>query len=307
VDQFEELFRYQDYAGREEAEAFVALLIQSAASREVPIYVTLTMRSEYLAGCALFDGLAEVMNAGQFLTPRMTREQCRIAIVEPARVCGVDIEEGLVNQLLNDVVDFAPWDDHDGGDQLNRIARRADQLPLLQHTLNRLWVRSVAARPLGPIALTLGDYWALGGLRGTIGNHANEILTGLGEKLRPTVEAVFRALTSGTSLADAVRRPTRFDDLVAICGGDREAVERVVEAFRAPGCNFLLPEIGVPLENGVFVDITHESLIRQWKQLTDWLEEEARAKQQWHRLIDAAASYFPAQKWMAERLSQNRA
>ena len=30
VDQFEELFRYQDYAGREEAEAFAALLLESA-------------------------------------------------------------------------------------------------------------------------------------------------------------------------------------------------------------------------------------------------------------------------------------
>ena len=30
IDQFEELFRYRDYAGREEVEAFVALLIESA-------------------------------------------------------------------------------------------------------------------------------------------------------------------------------------------------------------------------------------------------------------------------------------
>ena len=36
VDQFEELFRYQDYAGREEAEAFVALLLESAREKDVP-------------------------------------------------------------------------------------------------------------------------------------------------------------------------------------------------------------------------------------------------------------------------------
>src|SRR5262249_30051479 len=45
VDQFEELFRYQGYSGREEAEALVALLIESAHSEEFPIYVTITMRS----------------------------------------------------------------------------------------------------------------------------------------------------------------------------------------------------------------------------------------------------------------------
>src|SRR5258705_9872531 len=48
VDQFEELFRYQSYAGREEAEAFVALLLESAREMDARIYVTITMRSEYL-------------------------------------------------------------------------------------------------------------------------------------------------------------------------------------------------------------------------------------------------------------------
>ena len=85
VDQFEELFRYQDYAGREEAEAFVALLLESAHTREFPIYVAITMRSEYLGACALIEGLADAINAGMFLTPRMTRDQCREAIVGPAR------------------------------------------------------------------------------------------------------------------------------------------------------------------------------------------------------------------------------
>src|SRR5262249_9114347 len=32
--------------------------------------------------------------------------------------------------------------------------------------------------------------------------------------------------------------------------------------------------------------ISHESLIRQWKKLSDWLEAEGRAAQQWRRLVD---------------------
>ena len=53
VDQFEELFRYHDYATREETQAIVALLLEAAHSSEFPIYVTITMRSEYLGACAL--------------------------------------------------------------------------------------------------------------------------------------------------------------------------------------------------------------------------------------------------------------
>ena len=122
VDQFEELFRYQDYAGREEAEAFVALLIESAREADARIYVTITMRSEYLGACALIEGLSDAINAGMFLTPRMTREHCRDAIVGPAEVCNIEIEPALVNRLLNDLANFAPWDDHDA----ERPARPAD-------------------------------------------------------------------------------------------------------------------------------------------------------------------------------------
>src|SRR5258708_27015036 len=145
VDQFEELFRYQDYAGREEAEAFVALVLESARSRQFPIYVALTMRSEYLGACALVDGLAEAISAGMFLTPRMTREECRAAIVCPAQGCGVEGADALVNRLLNDLAAFAPCDDRGRRDQLDRLIRRADQIPLLQYCLNRIWIRTQEA------------------------------------------------------------------------------------------------------------------------------------------------------------------
>src|SRR5258705_4527452 len=163
VDQFEELFRYQDYAGREEAEAFVALLLESARTREFAIYVAITMRSEYLGACALIEGLADAINAGLYLTPRMSRELCREAIVGPAEVCDIDIEPALVNRLLNDLASFAPWDAADAHDQLDRIMRRADQLPLLQYTLNPVWLRAPAAGSKERGQLEIADDEALRG------------------------------------------------------------------------------------------------------------------------------------------------
>ena len=240
VDQFEELFRYQDYAGREEAEAFAALLLESARQAKVPIYVTLTMRSEYLGACALVDGLAEAISTGMVLIPRMMREQCRSAIVGPAALCGFKIADELTNRLLNDLAAFAPWDDRSTRDQLDRLARRADQLPLLQYCLNRMWTRARDDAPDAPIVLTLADYERIGGLGGALNAHADEVLHGLGDDCRAVAKAVFRALTEGSAASDAVRRPTRFDELVAICG-DEERVRKVVDVFRAPGCNFLAP------------------------------------------------------------------
>lgn len=290
VDQFEELFRYQHYEGRQEAEAFVALLIESARSRDQNIYVTLTMRSEFLGACALFGGLAEAMNDGQYLTPRMTREQCREAIEGPAAVCGFRIEPALVNRLLNDLSDFAPWDDRQGqgmSSQIDRMVRRADQLPLLQHALNRLWIK--AASDGGDVVLKLADYDALGGLRGALNQHAREILDEVGPARAPVVEQVFRALTVGTNIADAVRRPTRLTDLLKITGASREDVVAVCDAFRAPGRNFLTPFPPTPLGDDTFIDISHESLIRQWSDLSSWLEKEARDADAMRRLGAASA------------------
>jgi tetratricopeptide (TPR) repeat protein len=293
VDQFEELFRYQDYAGREEAEAFVALLIESAREANARIYVTITMRSEYLGACALIEGLSDAINAGMFLTPRMTREDCREAIVGPAEVCDIEIEPALVNRLLNDLANFAPWDEHDVSDQLDRLMRRADQLPLLQYTLNRMWQRAHDRAPGSRVKLTVEDYVAIEGLSGALNAHADQIFADLGKPRAQVAEWVFRALTAGSTIADAVRRPTRLDDLIAACGGDEAGVRAVVDAFRAPGVNFLMPEFDPhhpELALDTYIDISHESLIRQWKKLSDWLTAEGRAAQQWRRLVDRFGS-----------------
>ena len=172
------------------------------------------MRSEYLGAAALIDGLAEAINKGLYLTPRMSREQVREAIVGPAAVCGFAIEPALVNRLLNDLTSFAPWEEADSGHQLERLVRRADQLPLMQHVLNRLWSIAAARSAGGPIELKLADYDALGGLRGALAAHGREILDELLPEHREMAAAVFRALTAGSSLAEAVRRPTEFGELV---------------------------------------------------------------------------------------------
>ena len=128
VDQFEEIFRFALGTGQEEADTFVALLLAATKQREQPVYVVITMRSDFIGDCARFTGLAEAVNEAQFLTPRLTREQSREAIEGPARVFGGEVEPALVNRLLNDM----------GTDP--------DQLPLMQHVLMRMWTRATNDR-----------------------------------------------------------------------------------------------------------------------------------------------------------------
>jgi tetratricopeptide (TPR) repeat protein len=304
VDQFEELFRYDEAGQNRETEAFIALLLESRYPTgvtslqdiEFPIYIALTLRSEYLGACAFFTDLTEAINGGSYLVPRMTREQCREAIVGPATVCGAKIEPALTNRLLNDLGSFAPWDTDSGADTLSVLARRADQLPVMQHALNQLWRnaereandKKQAAR--SEIVLTLKEYEAIGEISGALDQHANAILEQLGPERAQVIEAVFRALTRGTTVADAVRRPTPFGELVKLCNGDENGVRAVIEAFRAPGRNFLIPDVDDEsiLRDETMVDVAHESLIRQWKTLSRWLEKEGRAAHEWQRLKEDA-------------------
>ena len=87
VDQFEELFRFrrsrQIDNSRDEAIAFVSLLLEATKQSALPIYVVLTMRSDFIGDCIEYPGLPDAVNNGQYLVPRMTRDQVRLAITGP--------------------------------------------------------------------------------------------------------------------------------------------------------------------------------------------------------------------------------
>lgn len=125
VDQFEELFRFKKESGIEksedEAADFVKLFLEATRDKSAPVYVVITMRSDFLGDCAQFRDLPEAINDGQYLIPRLSRDQLRQVIESPAKVHGARMSPVLVTNLLNAV----------GDDQ--------DQLPVLQHSLMRTW------------------------------------------------------------------------------------------------------------------------------------------------------------------------
>ena len=204
VDQFEELFRYgvessgvEQAAMREEARAFIELLLTAASREGGNMHVCITMRSDYVGNCSEYVGLAEALSASQFLVPLPLRSQMEEAIRRPVSQAGGAIEEALVQHLLVDV------------------AEEVDQLPLLQHTLRRLWEKASGS----PRTMHEGDYVAVGKIAGSIDKKAKEILEALtaanpvdGE----TVERVMKALTDLDERDRATRRAQKLSELRAL-------------------------------------------------------------------------------------------
>ncbi len=267
VDQFEEIFRYRERIAADEADAFVALLLASAGQTEVPIYVVITMRSDYLGECAVFHGLAEAVSNSQYLTPRLQRDELELAIAGPARVFGGQIEPRLLNRLLND------------------FGMTQDQLPLLQHALARLWSRCSASTP-APV-LTVADYEAIGGLAEALSNHGDEILAELTPEQQRIAEIMFRRLSGNEDGKQDVRCPARVSEVAAIAGVDPTETTAVAEAFIGRDRCFLAAPDG-PVGNDTMLDVSHESLIRQWHKLAGWVADEARSAEMYRRLADWA-------------------
>lgn len=275
VDQFEELFRFANLAGRrgaaEDAPAFVKLLLEAtreARQAQVSIYVVITMRSDFLGDCARFRDLPEAISESQYLIPRLTRDELQAVITGPIGVRGGRIAPGLVQRLLNDM-----------GDDM-------DQLPVLQHALMRTWQHWAQHKDEGS-EIDTGDLKAIGDLDDALSQHAEEAFDALaGDHGRRVAEKLFKCVTERGPDNREVRRPTPLARIAAITGANADDLERVIDVFRAPGRSFLMPPAGMPLTEPI--DITHESLIRQWTKLRRWVDEEAESRATYLRLVEAA-------------------
>jgi WD40 repeat protein len=284
VDQFEELFRYKDLqvvdketrqqreAAASEAAEFVQLLLD--ATQYLPaVYIVLTMRSDYLGECAEFRGLPEALNECQYLVPRLTRQQRMEAIEGP--LGQTEIAPSLVQRILNDA-----------GDE-------PDRLPLLQHVLMRTWSQWRKSDPGRTRRIELQDYEhpAVGGLEHALDLHAEELLK---EVPREIAETIFKRLTAEGRSRKERRNPAPLAELWEVCGAEteeeRKKVNAVIDRFRQGEATFLTPRDGT-LAPDQYIDITHESLIREWGTLRGWVAEEAESRAHFLRIHDDAQRY----------------
>jgi WD40 repeat protein len=304
IDQFEELFRFANLRSpanpdavnterRDEATAFVRLLLTATKSSQVPIHVVVTMRSDFIGDCASFHGLPEAVSGCQFLVPGMTRDQREDVIRKPVHLALGEIDPDLVQRALNDTNE------------------EIDQLPILQHAMMKCWERASERGNRGKYHrphLTSDDYKAVGGVEKALSLHANAILekiTTQDPNLRLITKRIFQALTETDDEGRSIRRPLRFRDLIQyVTAADAKGIDpaatnatrTVVDRFASPDCSFLRiippaetdedivharPAVGdgSNIEDDAIIDIGHEALIRRWDKLMgdgkeNWMREE---------------------------------
>jgi WD40 repeat protein len=275
IDQFEEIFRYRDHVDSDiqnDAQLYVSMFMTAVQQREVPIYVALAMRSDFIGECSIFPGLTKLINSSNYLIPQMMREQKKAAIEGPIAVAGGKISQRLVKRLLSDM----------GADQ--------DQLPILQHALMRTWDYWLKNHETGE-PVDIRHYTAIGKISEALSQHANEAFDELSLRSKAIAEVLFKSITEKNQENRGMRRPCQLALIAQLAEASEEEVIEVVEQFRKPGRSFLMPAAHIPLNGDSIIELSHESLIRIWNRLEVWVEDEFESATMYKRLSDAAAMY----------------
>jgi hypothetical protein len=199
----------------------VTLPLATAAQGELPLFVVMTMRTDYLGDCPVFPGLAEAVNRSLFLTPRLDRDQRREAIVGPAKLYDGDFNPELVNHLLN------------------KAGSNPDHLPLLQHLLMRMWSLAfdgIKSTEQNPVKLRFRHYHDAGGFEEALSEHVGVAYNELDDRQQKIAQVLFRAIGE---LSPSGRERRRLVDVKTI--GDL-AGATVHEVAKVAGISSFRPE-----------------------------------------------------------------
>ena len=250
VDQLEEIFTHvSDLQVRTQ---FVQRLWKLAKTDNVSVIATL--RVDFLGDCGdivleaqgPYQKLDQVVysEAHRVFVAQLGSDQLHTIIDGPAARAGLTLEAGLTSRMV-EALDSEPG-----------------ALPLLQHTLDLLWLHREGS------VLTQKSYDALGQLAGALAQHADALMIKLDETDQKTARKLLVRLVK---LEDGVLRATR----------QRVTLERLRPREAASQARFdrVLGELVQARlltqseEDGQqTIEIAHEALIRKWPRLVQWLQ-----------------------------------
>jgi len=201
VDQFEEIFTA--CADTAEQAAFLAAVqalsgpADDALRSAAEIRVVAGMRADFYSDALRRPLLAQALQDNQVAVGPMTESELRQAIVEPARVAGMEFENGLTHVLLRDL---APAGATNGTGDVGA-------LPLLSHALLATWEQGHRR------TMTIADYTATGGIHGAIGQTADAVYTDLTDTERALVRRLFLRLAHVGDNTPDTRRRVQLEEL----------------------------------------------------------------------------------------------
>ncbi|MGH3869617.1 MAG: trypsin-like peptidase domain-containing protein, partial [Pseudonocardiaceae bacterium] len=283
VDQCEELL----VATPPPLRATVLTQLTLLAERQPAVTVIVVLRDDFygrLAGAA--PGLMRLVEQALVNVPAvLDAEELHAIIHQPATAVGLTLEPGLVERIARDAVMTAPSPDApDAGAAIT-------VLPLLEFALTQLWHRRAEGR------LTHHAYDQIGGVIGGLAGWCDQAYQAVPAAQRPLVRRIVTSLVRPGDKAANIP-PTRqrrtLDQLrtetVGTPQGEGGEVDRVVAALTD---RRLLVTSRDPISGEPVVELVHETLIREWGLLGQWLAEDHEFLA-WRTDLEASYAHWAA-------------
>lgn len=264
ADQFEELYTLGQSSG--ETQCFADLLVQAVQdtlaipNRAGPpeLCLLLTLRADFLGHALAHPGFAALLDRcpPKLLGPVEDRARLRAIIEQPARGVGVVLEDLLPERILRDLAQLPGTADQVGG----------ASLPLLEFALAQLWGQQQERR------LTHRGYEELGGIQQALSRHAD----GVRARLDPADQARMRHV-----LVQMVRPGEGTEDTRQVATRDQLRPDDWPLVVRLADADSRLVVTGHDeTTDQDTAEIVHETLIRHWQPLREWLNAD-RAFRLW--------------------------
>jgi len=257
VDQFEELFTL--CGNDQERRAFIDVLAQLAGARLA--LVVIAVRADCYAASAIHPPLRLASQDQPLLVGPMSEAQLRAAIENPARVVGLDIEPGLVELLLRELLT--------GG------GAEAGRLPLLAHALRATWQQRHGH------LMTVDGYRITGGIDRAVATTADGVFAGLPPAGQHIARSLFLRLVKLGDGTEDTRHHASRAELLGL-SGDPATAGRVLDVFT---------QTRLLTQDEQSVRITHEALLRSWPRLRDWINTDRSGNLLRQQIDEAAAAW----------------
>lgn len=266
IDQFEEVFTLVE--DENERRQLLDLLHTAISTPDSRLWIVITLRADFYDKPLLYEEFGALMQARtQVILPLSTGELQR-AITGPAHRVGLEVDTDLAAAIVADV------------------REEPGALPLLQYALTEVFERRDGH------TLTLAAYRDSGGVLGALARRAEEVFTELPPEQQLLAEQIFLRLVTLGEGAEDTRRRVRYSELTSFTK-DVATLQAVLDTF---GKYRLLTFDRDPDTREPTIEVAHEALIREWKRLRQWLDNN-RNDIRLQRMVAAAASdWFKAER-----------
>jgi hypothetical protein len=253
LDQFEEFFlRFGD----ESRARFVVELARCHQSEAIDTRFVLSIREDFFVRLHEFESQLPSIFDSRYRLERLTRENARDAIVEPAKLFDVTHEGRLVERLLDDLYEEGVGP------------------PQLQIVCDRLYRQASAEAFSQAGHISLADYEELGG--------AKEILAGYLDSVLAEYEGTELEVAKGILMALVTSQETKalvsFDTIVAEVGRDEETVEATLRSL-------IDQRLVRRVQTSEYYELTHDYLVEEIKR---WISEDARRVKEAREMLSRA-------------------